>query len=374
MFKNYKEEGIISGIRNQHNIMFFVGNGFDISVLKKYRNDGLISSYKKFFDFLSYKGVDEANILYKRMQEDKDQGKENWSDFENTLDELLRTHISVNELENALKEMQMMFLLFLNEIVMPEILLKLNVDTVKNQWTNKALSCFLGDLDRDEYEKMKFPETTDHYDMYNFLFVNFNYTSLLDDYMFLDKSQFDPHPHKSVDTNHKFYPNPNGFSNKGLNERTVWSSFLMLDIIHPHGYQSIPRSLLFGIEIDECQTDKAYKQFAKSYWTQSNQKYKSYFDNADLFIIYGSSIGMTDNWWWKQIYDCLLKGKSELIIYYYSDKAVEKDIVKQMFIQACKIEEIKDEEAIKERIYVVLYNDDIPKIMFTLRSNENNVE
>ena len=36
----------------QHNIMVFIGNGFDISVLQKYRDDKLISSYSKFYDFL----------------------------------------------------------------------------------------------------------------------------------------------------------------------------------------------------------------------------------------------------------------------------------------------------------------------------------
>ena len=52
MFKNYKDEGYIRGIKEQNNIMVFIGNGFDISILKKYREDGLVSSYSKFYDFL----------------------------------------------------------------------------------------------------------------------------------------------------------------------------------------------------------------------------------------------------------------------------------------------------------------------------------
>lgn len=51
MFKNYKDEGYIRGIKEQNNIMVFIGNGFDISILKKYREDGLVSSYSKFYDF-----------------------------------------------------------------------------------------------------------------------------------------------------------------------------------------------------------------------------------------------------------------------------------------------------------------------------------
>lgn len=51
MYKNYIAEGRIRGINQQHNIMVIVGNGFDISVMNKYREDNLIPSYKVFYDF-----------------------------------------------------------------------------------------------------------------------------------------------------------------------------------------------------------------------------------------------------------------------------------------------------------------------------------
>lgn len=75
MFKNYKDEGYIKGIREQKNIMVFIGNGFDISILKKYREDGLVSSYGKFYDFLCYKDFDKKNLLYRKMEEDKKNNK-----------------------------------------------------------------------------------------------------------------------------------------------------------------------------------------------------------------------------------------------------------------------------------------------------------
>ncbi len=206
-------------------------------------------------------------------------------------------------------------------------------------------------------------------DYYNYLFVNFNYTSLFDNYIYLDKYQFEPHPYKSVDTNFDFYPNPNGFSKINMNERTVWSSFIMTDTIHPHGYQSIPRSLLFGIENKEYVTDRVLNRFNKSYWAQSNQKYKSYFNDVKLFIIYGTSIGETDNWWWRNIYSCLLNEQSELIIYYYCNGYFDKDNVKQRFIEGCKIIAAEEEIAkVKEKIYVVLYDDMHPVKMFELEN------
>jgi len=368
MHRDYKNENMILGIDKQHNIMIFIGNGFDISILQKYRKDKLVSSYSKFYDFLCYKEFNKDNLLFKKMSEDKTNGKENWSDFEESLNELLCASISSEDLNCALKEIQNMFLLFLNELVTPEILLKLNDDVLNHKWSINALAKFLGDLDREDFERMNFPSTTDHYHMYNYLFVNFNYTSLFDNYIQLDRYRFEPHPHKHVDTNFTFTPNPNGYLTTGSNERTLWSSFIMTDIIHPHGYQSIPRSLLFGIE--NVLSDNRCKQtnFNKSYWAQCNPKYKTYFSNTELFIIYGMSIGRSDSWWWNNIYDALQGGHSELIIYFFDkDNCYSKDYVKEKFLKVCN----KDLDAesiaqIKEKIYVVLYNDQRKCEMFNL--------
>ena len=81
-----------------------------------------------------------------------------------------------NSSAEDLKEIQNMFLLFLNEIVNPEILLKVSEDAEANKWGMNALSKFLEDLSKEDYEKMYFPKRTQHYHMYNYLFVNFNYT------------------------------------------------------------------------------------------------------------------------------------------------------------------------------------------------------
>ena len=198
------------------------------------------------------------------------------------------------------------------------------------------------------------------------MFVNFNYTSLFDNYIYLDRYQFEPHPYKTVDTNFDFLPNPNGFAKKGMDEKTIWSSFVMVDTIHPHGYQNIPRSLLFGIENNTYKTDRVLNRFNKSYWAQSNPKYKSYFENVNLFIIYGTSIGETDNWWWQNVYNCLLSGNSELIIYFYCSECIKKECVKQRFIDACKSTSKEEAYRVKERIYVVLYNEKSSTRMFAL--------
>lgn len=93
-----------------------------------------------------------------------------------------------------------------------------------------------------------------------------------------------------------------------------------------------------------------------------------------LFIIYGMSIGETDNWWWRNIYNCLLNGESELIIYYYCDDCIDKDKVKQIFIEACKISVPEEEVSrIKDKIYIVLHNRSSHKKMFALKSYEKKI-
>ena len=39
---------------------------------------------------------------------------------------------------------------------------------------------------------LEFPPRVNHYDLFNYLFVDFNYTTLLDNYIYLDQDQFDP--------------------------------------------------------------------------------------------------------------------------------------------------------------------------------------
>lgn len=371
MFINYEKDNSISGVKKQHNIMIFIGNGFDISILSRYRQDKLISSYSKFYDYLCYKGFNADNVLFSKLTADKKNGKENWSDFENSLGELIKNGVAPIALNDALKEIQNMFLIFLNEIVNPEVLLKVSKDAETNKWGINALSKFLGDLCEDDYKKISFPENTDHYHMYNYLFVNFNYTSLFDNYIFLDKNQFDPIPHKTVDTNFTFYPNPNNHEKFGMNGDTRWSSFIMTNTIHPHGYQNIPRSLLFGIEDNEYTSHKELKRFNKSYWAQNHQKYKNYFDDAELFVIYGTSIGETDSWWWKNICDSLLTKDSELIIYYYHCNNFDKESIKELFINASKIKATQEDiMQLKEKIYVIFYDDSKSLNMFSFCKQE----
>ena len=252
----------------------------------------------------------------------------------------------------------------MNELITPEIIKSIGEKIAKENLAIEGLQKFLGDLSENDYRSLHFKDSLEHYLIYNIKVMNFNYTTLFDNYMYLDRDNFDPHPHKNIDTNFEFYPNPNGFQKiyndlgNFMNSKTIHSSNLMLEIEHPHGSQFVPKSMLFGFYENLNNADNSkYKDFLKNYWTQGDKKYQHLFPDTDLFIVFGLSLGKTDSWWWKNIIDTLRSGKSELIIYYYdSGNNISSDDVKNMFLDAsnCQLE-IYERNYIKTRISVVTY-------------------
>ena len=79
MFKKFNNK-VFECLNKQHNIFVLVGNGFDISILKKYkkgRMSGKATSYIDFYDYITYYNLsNDSNILYKKMKEGKNCGKE----------------------------------------------------------------------------------------------------------------------------------------------------------------------------------------------------------------------------------------------------------------------------------------------------------
>ena len=281
-------------------------------------------------------------------------------------------------------QFQIEFSNFLNEIITPNMLARLGNDSTEKGIALNSFTRFLGDLDTKNFNKLAFPRKTKHYSLFNWEILNFNYTSMLDNILLLDKGQFDPHPHKFADRQIQFYPNPDGTPidlpgwgmdletkewSKGsylvdshLNEETNYSSYLMSNINHPHGYQNVPKSMLFGFDNEEQIKNKKKrflaKKFLKPYWAQNDQRYKSYFNDTHLFIIYGMSIGSSDFWWWNNILNSLLETDAELIIYNYnSNKESDSDTINR-FINAATNEKLDNGKLDKlhKKIAIVQYN------------------
>lgn len=365
----------------QLNIMALFGNGVDIQLMG-YLDSPYRTSYQNFYNYLCYKNFDKNNVIFQKMTRDKKDNennpniKQNWSDFENSLIEIFNenNNLDLDTLTDNFNQFQVEFSNFLNEIITPEMLSKLgNISSQKNIALN-SFTNFLGDLDKNNFKKISFPSKANHYKLFNWEILNFNYTSMLDNILVLDKFQFDPHPLKHADRQIQFYVNPNNYPNNHCkwNSSIIFSSYLMVNITHPHGYQNVPKSMLFGFD-NENQITKynnriKAKNFLKPYWAQNDKKYKSYFNNTDLFILYGLSLGDSDFWWWNNILNSLLKTDAELIIYNYnSNNESDSDTINR-FINVATNEKMDNGKLDKlhKKIAIVQYNSETKLRAFKL--------
>lgn len=348
----------------QINIMALFGNGIDIQLME-YLESPYRTSYQNFYNYLCYKNFYKDNMIFQKMTKDKKENeknstiKQNWSDFENSLIEIFNENNYINEarLTDDFNHFQVEFSNFLNEIIYPGMLAHIGYISTEKGIAIKSFTNFLGDLDEEDYKKLYFPSIQKHYKLFNWEILNFNYTSLLDNVLMLDKGQFDPHPWPHADRQIQFYVNPHGYKNNYTFWRsdTNFSTYIMTNISHPHGYQNVPKSMLFGFD-NENQITKSYnrayaKYFLKPYWAQNDKRYKSYFNDTHLFIIYGMSIGISDYWWWNNILLSIYYTEAELIIYSYGTNESKYDVMDRFIDIALKWDGSGKDQYQRELLY-----------------------
>lgn len=353
--------------RSQHNVMAFVGNGFDIQVLRDYGSP-IDTRYIGFYHFLKLRSFNTRNPILQEMERLRDVGKENWSDVEGVVAQLLAASpVGAGELVKALRAIQGQFSEFLGLAVPSDLLTRLGTDSMDKGLAVDSLAGFLGDLQPKQYKRSGFPAEIGNFDVFNFVFVNFNYTSLLDDFIFLDQQQFDPLPFRTVDRNFVFEGNPRGVQGATVRSGDTFSSYVMTEVLHPHGHQSIPRSLLFGI--DEPTQKRGNRdqtlRLAKPFWAQNERRYKHLFDDTELYIVFGCSLGESDRWWWRHIAESLGHERErsetggcyrpELIIYWYNGgtQGQTEMQVRERFLKAAGATDLRDAA---DFIRVVLYD------------------
>ena len=350
--------------RNQYNVMALVGNGFDIQALDS-MGSVVDTRYESFYHFLKYRKFDSSNRILGRMEALRNRGAENWSDVESAIGELyLADRVPPSAIASDLKAVQREFANFLDSVATPDVLSRLGETAVGDGLTVVSFTEFLGDIvSADEYHKMNLPTRLNIGDVFNFKFVNFNYTTLLDDFVYLDQDQFEPHPYSSSDRNITFRPNPRGHA--GARERAGFSmvSYLVSEVVHPHGIQATPRSLLFGI--DEV-SDRPARRLSKPYWAQNNLKYGELFWATDLFIVFGCSLGETDRWWWRSIVEGLRRNAEADLILYWRRGSTGTDLtdsdLRGKLASAAGLGADDDVvEMLEQRGRVVLYEDANPR-------------
>jgi hypothetical protein len=366
-----------SALRRQHNIMVLVGNGFDIQVTRCYESR-FSPRYPAFYHYLASRDFDSSNLVIKQMAAAEKNGHEDWSDIEAAIGRLIRLDGGWHPIETVYEStlaIQAAFSEYLELVAPPDLLARVGKDSAEDSLAVKSMADFIGDVAKvsSTFGSFTFPEETDHYDLFNYLFLNFNYTPLLDDYVFRDAQQFQPQAHKHADRNFTFRPNPTDHPDGYGTHNTGWSSYVRSEVIHPHGQQSIPRSLLFGIDAPDSfdQGSDPHRKLMKPYWAMNRIEYGHLFPDTRLFIIFGCSLGESDGWWWRRVYEALNRqaddGRplSELIIYWWSpaaSPATREEVLGTFFAGVTGDPDGNERACVEDRIQIVVYTDESPPV------------
>lgn len=338
-------------------IMALVGNGFDLQVLNHFGSPAT-TSYSSFYHFLKMRGRGTGNLIIQAMEDSLGGSERNWSDIEEALEKLLDSRAPEAELKDSLNEVQREFSNFLNSVVNDHILNDLNQSAQDDALGRNSLLSLLRDIhSAEDLQKIPFGARKSNHDLYDFLFVNFNYTPLLENFVYLDQEQFNPKPHTTSDTNFVFDTNPRKLVDLG-NWNSNSYSFIAYKTIHPHGYQDTPRSLLFGAG-PTYQASNQTRSYAKSFLTQAELQYRPLIDETDLFIIFGCSLGKPDSWWWNSIARATLEAdrKCAIMLYWWNsdpEKMESRPRVVEMFLDAAGIED-EDREAVSSKVIPISY-------------------
>ncbi|KST95929.1 hypothetical protein LKF67_0106 [Lactococcus lactis subsp. lactis] len=348
-------------------ISFLVGNGFDVAILEALGSKHT-TTYGEFYDYINWNKSKDNEIC-----KDINENIENWCDFEAALTKKIEEVIqklktlSVEKGDILYKktlsdwaEIQLLFSDFLNEVIPASIL--------KKSGNMRGIDCktkFLGDLSPDDFKNLKFDIY--HHDKVQYNIVNFNYTSLLDNYLTADD---DPHPYVHSINNMDFHW-PDGSS------MTQYSVKSKTRVFHPHGTLSIPSSIKFGnsenvmkYSASEVMRNTSLyrpemlrKKLNKAYWYQNNPEMQKYVEQTDLFVIYGLAIGPSDKWWWNMVARLVVENNKEVIVYCYDKKKLKEKLNEYVinFIEnSCTLEDGINIEEVKkdceERILTVNFD------------------
>lgn len=361
-------------LRSQHNIMVLVGNGFDIQVARRYESR-FSPRFPAFYHYLLSRDFEPSNLVVQQMAAAKEDGLENWSDVEAAIGRLITPEgggHSADAVYEATLAIQAAFSEYLELVAPPDLLARVGEDSARGSLAVKSMADLIGDVAKgaQTFSSFVFPKETYHYDLFNYLFVNLNYTPLLDDYVFRDAQQFRPQAHTYADRNFMFWPNPTNHPDGSGNQETGWSSYVRSEVIHPHGQQAIPRSLLFGIDAPDnfAPGRDPHRKLTKPYWAMNRIEYSHLFSDTRLFIIFGCSLGKSDGWWWRRVYEALNRQadetlRSELIIYWWSPVAspdTREEVLRTFFAGVAGDSDEPERANVEDRIQVVLYTDGSP--------------
>lgn len=314
------------------NILFFIGNGFDLNL-------GMKTRYADFYKY--YKTIDSNSEYVNKLKSSISEDLENWSDLELALGEYTEKMNSQEDFDIAYEDIGEKLSDYLEK---EEIKFEFNKLDVKKFYDYLAFpekSLHQSDQNKITSFKSKWKNQ-----QWNVNLVTFNYTRTL------EKLIGDKHRQIQIGTHHN---NP----------------IILQSIEHIHGYTNDRR--IMGVNDTSQIKNKTFHEnqniLEALVKPLCNQAQRHTIDElcvrqvteANLLCVFGSSIGETDNMWWALMGD-QLKKDCNLIIFQrstdidptigYKKNRIEREL-KDRFLSRTNLTEEQIEQ-VGHKIYIGL--------------------
>jgi len=331
------------------NIVFLIGNGFDLNLDLKTR-------FRQFYDY--YLELPSKNSVIETFKEDLSENIEKWADLELELGKYAQKFNSENENDfvELLYDIQDALATYLD-----------NQDsefTVSDKDAKKAIDDllrfekYLSQREREEFLKYK---NQIERSMLNIRIITFNYTKTFE----------------------KIY----GWEGKSINvgSRSIGNSSygsILQTVEHIHG--TTASNMIMGvndpsqIENDTLRDSTRLRralvktEMNVNAGTMRDDRCQKWISDADIVCIFGMAMGETDRFWWNVVGDRIAKSATRLFIFDVVEKVPSrreyiiinaKDDLKTKFVSRIDLDE-KVKEKIKNQTYVCVNSD-----MFKVKLN-----
>ena len=282
------------------NIVFLIGNGFDINL-------GMKTSYANFYDWYLKESVPESdNIerLKKNIAVYKDRNL--WADLEEgigkyvanvkTIEELREIYFNLNDkLKEYLQKQELS-----NKYINADCAARLRKDLMNPHEYFKPRF-------RQQIEEFMNPEVVINDTVH---IISFNYTDTIERILFNDKIKF---------------PIDLGVKNSRGSRRILYS------VNHIHGTLEDTELILGVNDISQVLNEKfstdasALAMLVKPETTMNrgdliDDKCEKLLRQADMFCLFGLSLGVTDNKWWRILTERFLGSDAHIIYFGHTNK------------------------------------------------------
>lgn len=344
-------------------VTFLVGNGFDL-------NAGLRTRFSDFFKVYCEETANDTPVI-KKFKEEIGTNVELWSDFEKQMgnytakvmkDILAEGDLSVEDYYTCIDDFRNKFIIYLNEEIRHPI-----VSVMKTQIREKCQDMLKNPfryLRTGQWERLyNYIDAQPQPLTVNYGFVVFNYTDMCEQCMRIQGS------HVII-----------GYCDDSVDAEISADRF-----VYVHG--RLGNEILLGVDnISQIRNPRLQNDEELVYSivkpisnreleSGQDEKAKELIETSNVIIIYGMSLGETDNSWWREIADWLLQGKNSeerFLIVYSCDGTTNRSStrnavrnqkeVRKKFLEAYEYElEEKDKDYMMNHIFCAL-NTDILKI------------